>query len=88
MKSEAAKKDRQQDLGLISDNVKVIQAGEPEKGKQELIQDEKRRRSRRQEHPYPDHHRRRRILLVLAILFFVKRLSELKVVGKLEYWNN
>ncbi|MBP7738135.1 MAG: VWA domain-containing protein [Spirochaetes bacterium] len=87
MKSEAAKK-MEKDLGLISDNVKVIQTGEPEKGKEELIQDEKKREAEGRSVLIPIIIAGACILLVLAILFFVKRLADLKVVGRLEYWNN
>ncbi len=87
MKSEAAQK-MEKDLGLISDNVKVIQADDPEKGKQELIQDEQKKEAEGRNILIPIIIAGACILLVLAILFFVKRLSDLKVVGKLEYWNN
>ncbi|HOT45973.1 MAG TPA: vWA domain-containing protein [Spirochaetota bacterium] len=87
MKSENAKK-MEKELGLVSDNVKVIQAGDPEKGKQELIQDEKERESAGRSILIPIIIAGACILLVLAILFLVKRLADLKVAGKLEYWNN
>lgn len=87
MKSEAAKK-MEKDLGLISENVKIIQTKEPEQGKQELIQEEKKEEMASRNILIPIIIAGACILLVLAILFFVKRLSDLKVAGKLEYWNN
>ena len=87
MKSQAAK-NMEKDLGLISENVKVIQAKEAEQGKQELMQHEKKVEAESRSILIPIIIAGACILLVLAILFFIKRLTDLKVVGKLEYWNN
>ena len=58
------------------------------KAKEELIEDEQKREAESRNIIIPIIIAGAAILLILAILFFVKRLSELKVVGKLEYWNN
>lgn len=86
-KSQAAKK-MEQDLGMISDNVKIIQTGEPEKAKEELLKEEKIQEAKGRSIVLPIIIAAAVILLLLALLFFAKRLQELKVSGKLEYWNN
>lgn len=86
--SEAVKQRLSSDLGLISDKVKIIEAGEPEKGKRALIEHEKQREAEGRNIIIPIIIAGAAILLILAILFFVKRLSELKASGRLEYWNN
>ena len=86
-KSEAAKK-MEQDLGLIAGNVKIIQTGEPEKAKEELIAEEQIQEAKGRSILIPIIIAAACILLLLALLFFIKRLKELKVSGKLEYWNN
>ncbi len=86
-KSEAAKK-MERDLGLISDNVKIIQTGEPEKAKEELLAEEKIQEAKGRSILCPIIIAAAIILLLLALLFFVKRLQDLKVSGKFEYWNN
>jgi hypothetical protein len=86
-KSEAAKK-MEKDLGLISDNVKVIQTGLPEKAKEELMAEEKIQEAKGRNILIPIIIIAACILLLLALLFFIKRLQDLKVSGKLEYWNN
>jgi hypothetical protein len=86
--SDAVKQQLGKDLGLITDNVKIIETGEPEKGKRELIEHQQMREAQSRNIIIPIIIAGAAILLILAILFFVKRLSELKVVGMLEYWNN
>jgi hypothetical protein len=85
--SEAAKK-LSKDISLITDKVKVIQTTEPEKGKEELIAAEKKVEAESRSIIIPIIIAGACILLALAVIFFIKRLSDLKVVGKLEYWNN
>lgn len=86
--SDAVKQRLGADLGLISDKVKIIEAGEPEKGKRALIESEQQREAESRNIIIPIIIVGAAILLILAILFFVKRLSELKAAGRLEYWNN
>lgn len=76
------------DLGLISDNVKIIQTNDPEKGKDQLVEDEKKKEAAGRSILIPVLIAVGCIAAVLLILFLVKRLSDLKVQGKLEYWNN
>jgi len=86
-KSEAAKK-MERDLGLISDNVKIIQSGEPEVAKEELLAEEKIQEAKGRSILLPIIIAAACILLLLALLFFIKRLQDLKVSGRLEFWNN
>ncbi|HOD15461.1 MAG TPA: VWA domain-containing protein [Spirochaetota bacterium] len=86
--SDAVKQRLGADLGMISDKVKIIEAGEPEKGKRALIESEQQREAESRNIIIPIIIVGAAILLILAILFFVKRLSELKAAGRLEYWNN
>ncbi|MBN2158271.1 MAG: VWA domain-containing protein [Spirochaetes bacterium] len=88
LKNSMAAQNLSKDLGLITDQVKVIESGEPEKAKHALIEDEQKKEAASRNIIIPIIIAAACILLILAILFFVKRLSELKVTGKLEYWNN
>lgn len=85
--SEAAKK-LSKDISQITDKVKIIQTAEPEKGKEELITEEKKVEAESRSILIPIIIAAACILLVLAIIFFIKRLSDIKVAGKLEFWNN
>ena len=84
----AAGKQLFKDLGLISDSVKVIQTSDPEKGKTQLIEDEKKKEAMSRNILIPILIAVGCIAAVILILFLVRRLSDLKVTGKLEYWNN
>jgi Mg-chelatase subunit ChlD len=85
--TEAAKK-LTMDISKITDKVKIIQTAEPEKGKEELISEEKKVEAEGRSVLLPIIIAALCILLLLAAIFFIKRLADLKVVGKLEYWNN
>ena len=88
MKDSEAAKRLSTVISKITDKVKIIQTGEPEKGKEELIAEEKKVESEGRSVLLPIIIAAACILLLLAIIFFIKRLSDLKVAGRLEYWNN
>ncbi|OHD66119.1 MAG: hypothetical protein A2176_04170 [Spirochaetes bacterium RBG_13_51_14] len=75
-------------VGAVTDKVKIIETSEPEKGKHELIAHEQMWEAESRSIVIPVIIAAACILAVLLILFLVKRLSELKVFGKLEFWNN
>jgi hypothetical protein len=86
--SEAVKK-----LGLhlaqITDKVKVIEATEPQKGKEALVEEQKKREPLSAGSILiPLIIAIGCILLLLAIIFIIRKITELKVSGRLEYWNN
>jgi hypothetical protein len=87
-KSSNAAKKLGKDISLITEKVKIIETAEPEKGKEALIADEKKVEKESRNIIIPIIIAGACILLVLAVIFFIKRLSDLRVVGKLEYWNN
>lgn len=76
------------DISTITDKVKIIHEAEPEKAKEELIAEEKKVEAEGRCILLPIIVAALCILLVLAIIFFIKRLLDLKVAGKLEFWNN
>lgn len=86
-KSEAARK-MERDLGLVSDSVAIIETDDPEKGKEQLIEEGRKREAGRCSLLIPLLIAIAAILLIVAILFIVRRLTELKVSGRLEFWNN
>lgn len=75
-------------LALITNKVKIIETSEPEKGKKTLITDEKIQESRSRSVLVPLLIAIGCILLVFAVIYVIKKLSELRVAGRLEYWNN
>jgi hypothetical protein len=85
--SEAAKK-LGKDLTAVTDKVKIIETGEPEKGKNVLIEEQKKSETLGGKIIVPLLIAIGCILLLLAVLFLIKRFLALKVTGKLEYWNN
>jgi hypothetical protein len=88
LKNTEAAKRLTTDISKITDKVKIIQTAEPEKGKEELISEEKKVEAEGRSVLLPIIIAALCILLLLAAIFFIKRLADLKVVGKLEYWNN
>lgn len=85
--SEAARK-MEKDLGLVSDSVSVIETDDPEKGKDQVIEEGKKRASGRCTILVPLLIALGVIILILVVLFLVRRFTELKVSGRLEFWNN
>ncbi|MBN2077898.1 MAG: VWA domain-containing protein [Spirochaetes bacterium] len=85
--SDAARK-MEKDLGLVSDAVSIIETDDPEKGKDQLIEEGKKRESGRCSILVPLIIAVAVIILILLILFLVRRYTELKASGKLEFWNN
>jgi hypothetical protein len=88
LKNTEAAKRLTADISKITEKVKIIQVAEPEKGKEELIAEEKKVEAEGRSILIPIIIAAACILLVLAVIFFIKRLADLKVTGKLEYWNN
>ncbi len=85
--SEAARK-MEKDLGLVSDAVKIIETDDPEKGKDAIIETNRQRESSARGILVPLLIAIALVILLIVILFLVKRFSELKVFGRLDFWNN
>jgi hypothetical protein len=87
--SEAAKK-LGVSVGQVTEKVKIIETKEPQKGKEQLVEEQKR------SEPYslgskfliPLICAIAVILLLLGIIYLIKNASTLKISGRLEYWNN
>jgi hypothetical protein len=85
--SSAAKRLGKQ-LSLVTKKVKIIETSEPEKGNRTLTAAENIQESKSRSILIPLLIAIGCVLLVLAVIYVIRKLSELRVAGRLEYWNN